>query len=114
LSYQFNNLQLQQAAYSLISASEKLSIHLKIGRILLNNTHPASLPEKISIVVNQMNLGVELITEAQQREELARLNLLAGKKAKSSVAYEAALKASDIIPLESFIAIKPEIERFWL
>src|ERR1700739_1890146 len=43
-------------------------------------------------VVNQLNRGVALITSREEREDLAELNLSAGKRAKGSTAYASALK----------------------
>lgn len=48
--------------------------------------------DNIFIVVNQLNLAQELITAQVQRDELARMNLLAGRKALASTAYVAAMK----------------------
>ena len=39
-----------------------------------------------------MNIGVDLLEEQLEKEELARLNLIAGKKAKDATAYETAAK----------------------
>ncbi|MGB7710505.1 MAG: AAA family ATPase [Microcoleus sp.] len=52
----------------------------------------SEIAENIFDIVNQLNIGVEFITNEEQRNELANFNLIAGKKAKSSAAYEAALK----------------------
>ena len=43
-------------------------------------------------IVNQYNRGAALITSRDEREQLAELNLLAGKRAKASTAYASALK----------------------
>ncbi len=98
IDYRFLHDRVQQAAYSLIPDSQKKQTHLKIGYLLLQGGHGGTAPtaselaENIFDIVNQLNIGVEFITNQEQRNELANFNLIAGKKAKSSAAYEAALK----------------------
>lgn len=92
VSYKFLHDRIQQSAYSLISEVDKKQVHLKIGQLLLESTPPELLEDKVFDIVNQLNIGIELITEQEKKDELAQLNLFAGKKAKSSVAYEPALK----------------------
>ncbi|MDJ0798467.1 MAG: trifunctional serine/threonine-protein kinase/ATP-binding protein/sensor histidine kinase [Calothrix sp. MO_167.B12] len=92
VSYKFLHDRVQQAAYYLIPESEKQSTHLKIGQLLLKQTPSASLTENILDIVNQLNVGVDLLQQQSEKEELARLNLLAGQKAKDATAYEAAAK----------------------
>ncbi|MEG3933982.1 AAA family ATPase [Microcoleus sp. T3_B1] len=98
IDYRFLHDRVQQAAYSLIPDSQKKQTHLKIGSLLLQGGHGGTAPtaseiaENIFDIVNQLNIGVEFITNDEQRYELANFNLIAGKKAKSSAAYEAALK----------------------
>ncbi|NER35285.1 MAG: AAA family ATPase [Oscillatoria sp. SIO1A7] len=90
VSYKFLHDRVQQAAYSLIPESEKKATHLKIGRLLLDKTSEYALNDNLFDIVNQLNIGVEFITEAAERERLASLNLMAGKKAKGAAAYDAA------------------------
>jgi serine/threonine protein kinase len=90
--YKFVHDRIQQAAYSLIPDQEKPVIHRKIGQLLLQNTPTERQEEKLFDIVNQLNLGSELISSQVELDELAKLNLLVGKKAKASTAYQASFK----------------------
>jgi predicted ATPase len=91
-SYHFGHDRVQEAAYSLIPEQLRAEAHLRIGRILRVHTPPDKLEEGIFEIVNQFNRGGALITSRDEREELAELNLIAGKRAKASTAYASALK----------------------
>ncbi len=90
VAYRFAHDRIQQAAYSLIPSHRKQACHLQIGQLLLNSTPLQQQEEKIFDIVNQLNFGSNLLENQQKRDELAKLNLIAGKKAKASAAYQPA------------------------
>ncbi|HLP88743.1 MAG TPA: AAA family ATPase [Nostocaceae cyanobacterium] len=90
--YNFLHDRIQQAAYNLIPENERQLTHLKIGNLILQNTKSDDLEEKIFAIVNQLNIGSSLIDNQIEKYQLAKLNLLAGHKAKSATAYEAAIR----------------------
>jgi PAS domain S-box-containing protein len=90
-SYHFIHDRIQEAAYLLVPESVRPEAHLRIGRLLAANTPPEQQEEAIYEIVNQLNRGASLITSGQEREQLAELNLIAGKRAKAATAYDSAL-----------------------
>ncbi|MER9511815.1 AAA family ATPase [Mesorhizobium sp. M0460] len=90
-AYRFVHDRVQEAAYSLIPEDSRAAAHLRIGRLLAANTPPVKREEAIFEIVNQLNRGAALINSKDERERLAELNLIAGKRAKASTAYASAL-----------------------
>ncbi|WP_425157608.1 ATP-binding protein, partial [Candidatus Binatus sp.] len=91
-AYRFLHDRVQEAAYSLIPEELRAAAHLRIGRLLAAHTPEEKRKEAIFEIVNQLNRAVALITSQDEREQLAELNLIAGKRAKASTAYTSALK----------------------
>jgi len=90
-AYRFVHDRVQEAVYSLIPEALRAEVHLRIGRLLAAQTPPERREEAIFDIVNQLNRGAALITSQDEREQLAELNLIAGKRAKASTAYASAL-----------------------
>lgn len=86
----FLHHRVQQAAYELLTDSERCALHLRIGRMLLAATSSDQQGRALFDIVNHFNIGQSLITEPQERLRVAELNLAAGRTAKSSAAYTAA------------------------
>ncbi len=85
--FRFLHDRVQQAAYLLIPADQKQATHLRIGRLLLKPSKAENHDEQLFEVVNQLNLGAALIQDLTERQNLAQLNLLAGRKAVATTAY---------------------------
>jgi PAS domain S-box-containing protein len=90
-SYKFTHDRVQEAAYSLIPEALRAEAHLRIGRLLAAQTPPEKREEAIFEIVNQLNRGAALITEGEERLQLAELNLITGKRARAATAYASAL-----------------------
>jgi PAS domain S-box-containing protein len=90
-AYRFVHDRVQEAAYSLIPPDLRAAAHLRIGRLLAAHTPLEKREAAIFEIVNQLNRGVALITTQDEREQLAELNLIAGRRAKASTAYASAL-----------------------
>lgn len=103
LSYKFIHDRVQQAAYSLIPKNQRKSTHFKIGKLLLKSHLEGEIEGEIFEIVNQLNYGIELITQPEEREQLVQLNLTAARKAKVATAYVAA-----------FDYLKKAIKLLWL
>ena len=88
-SYMFLHDRVQQAAYALIPEERRRMVHLTVGRLL--NARASREQLDGFDVVHHLNLGRELITAPDEQLEVARLNLAAGRRAKSSTAHDTAL-----------------------
>ncbi|MEH1915114.1 ATP-binding protein [Nostoc sp.] len=102
--HKFLHDRVQQAAYALIDEAHKQVVHLQIGHNLLEKTLPEQLSERIFEIVDHLNHGIELITEQSERNEIARLNLIASQKAKAAIAIQNAKLYSKLRASESQMA----------
>lgn len=90
-SYRFLHDRVQEAAYSMIPQDLRAQTHLRLGMLLVAHTPVEKQEEAIFEIVNQLNRGSHLITSVAERENVAGLNLIAGRHAKTSAAYASAL-----------------------
>jgi PAS domain S-box-containing protein len=91
-SYAFLHDRVQEAAYSLIPVDRRVAVHLRIGRSFVAAMDDEKLNEHIFDVVNQFNHGAALLSDPNEIERAADLNLRAGRKAKASSAYVSACR----------------------
>lgn len=88
--YRFSHDRIQQSAAAMLSADQLSKINLKLGRLMLANSQPEELNERLFEITNHFNESLSLITSDNERLEIAKLNFRAGEKAKTSIAYESA------------------------
>jgi PAS domain S-box-containing protein len=81
----------QEAAYSFTAEEERAPAHLRIGRLLLAQVAPDDREEAIFGIVGHFNRATALLTSLDEREAVAALNLIAGKRAKKAAAFASAL-----------------------
>jgi PAS domain S-box-containing protein len=89
-SYKFLHDRIQDAVYLLIPEQLRAQFHLTLGRLLMARMTPERIAEQIFDIVNQLNFDLALISDPAEREQVAELNLIAGRKAKASTAYASA------------------------
>lgn len=90
VEYRFLHDRVQQAAYSLIATDKQQEIHCRIGRLLRDGGNAKTREERLFDIVNHLNIGKSLLDNPEERLDLARLNLQAGRKALQSSAYDPA------------------------
>ncbi|HEY8100560.1 MAG TPA: AAA family ATPase [Burkholderiaceae bacterium] len=86
----FAHDRIQEAVYSMIPAQHKAALHLSAGRLLVTQLSSAATEGLVFDVVHQLNRGIELVIDTEERDRIGRLNALAGKKAKDSAAHASA------------------------
>ncbi|MBV8215741.1 MAG: AAA family ATPase [Verrucomicrobia bacterium] len=89
--YTFLHDRVHEAAYALIPENDRAAVHLRIGRLMASQIGRGEAGEEIFEIVNQLNRGSSLVESADEREWIAELNLIAGKRAKAATAYASAL-----------------------
>ncbi len=92
----FQHDRVQQAAYELVPENQRMELHLKIGRLLLNNYKKEKREEDVFSIIEHLNGSRALISDAAEKLELAGLNLTAGEKAIQNTAYRAAIETLTI------------------
>ena len=88
--YRFLHDRVQEAAYALIPDDLRPAFHFQVGQRLLMDLNDEEVAEKIFDIVNQLNLGILAATDPIEKARVARLNLQAGLRAKTSTAYASA------------------------
>lgn len=92
LAFSFSHDRVQQAAYGLIPPDATGAMHLKIGRRMMEITDGVENDDVLFELLAHINKGISGVKHIDDRKQIAELNLLAGRKAIASVAYEPAMQ----------------------
>jgi len=87
VGYKFAHDRIQQSAYSLIPEVDKAATHLKIGRLLLQNTIGEEQATRLFDITDHYNQGLALL-EREERKLLLELNRKAALRAKNASAFQ--------------------------
>jgi predicted ATPase len=88
--FRFLHDRVQQAAYALWDDDERAKAHYRLGWLLLRTLSGDQVESAIFDVVGHLNHGLSTLGDVQEREQIARLNVRAGMRAKAASAHRAA------------------------
>ncbi len=88
--FEFLHDRVHQAVYDLVPMQTRKKLHFKIGKLLLARLSAEQLPDHIFNIVQQLNFGIALVDDPEERIGFARLYLIAGQRAKKGTAYSQA------------------------
>lgn len=95
-SFRFAHDRIQQAAYARTSPETRRRLHHRVGRRMLEAEEDVGFGEALFDVVNHLNEGLWDDTPAEERLQLAQLNLKAGRRALSASAHAPAERHSRV------------------
>lgn len=98
--------RVREAAYTMLPESRQSELHHKFGQLMMSHYSKEEIEENIFDVVNQYNQAVKLITDENEKKQVLELNIRAGSRAKSALAYAVAIDlfsiAKDLLPDNSW------------
>ncbi len=89
--FEFHQNLVQEVCYELIDEDARRERHLAVGRLFLADLSTDERDAQIYGVLKHLNVSRGLIVEASENVSLTELNLAAGQKAKTQMAYGVAL-----------------------
>jgi predicted ATPase/signal transduction histidine kinase len=85
--YYFVHDRIRQAVHTLMDDRQRKATHLQLGRLLIKVIGEDTFADTLFEIINHLNEGAPLVESQEERDEIARLNLEAGKKARERAAY---------------------------
>jgi PAS domain S-box-containing protein len=83
--------RMQEAAYALVPPEDRDPAHLTIGRLLMQRYNAGDHEQDLYEIVGQLNHGLHLIEDEQERMQIARLNLQAARSVRRASAFDTGL-----------------------
>lgn len=105
-SYRWIHDKLQEAALSLLPSDSLPIVQFRIGNLLRQNLSSVEIESSVFVVAALLNEGSEALLTDEQRIQIARIDLVAGKKAIESSAFVSAKyyleKGVELLPVGSW------------
>jgi predicted ATPase/class 3 adenylate cyclase len=86
VEYRFAHDRIQQAVYSILTDSEREALHLRLAELLPERPPQGGVDPTFDIA-NHLHLARHLLLGTAAQDELARINLGAGRKARTASAF---------------------------
>ena len=90
IRYRFLHDRIKQTAYGFLNDAERQKVHLTMGRNLFDKLNDRDRKERIFEISDHLNAGRNLISDIKEKNNLARINLEAGRKAMDALAFNSA------------------------
>jgi len=87
--YHFAHDRIRQAVYSILTDSERESLHLRMARLLPAHPRQSGVDPTFEIA-NHLHLARQLLQGTAGQNEMAQINLSAGRKARAASAFATA------------------------
>lgn len=107
-AYHFRHDRFREAAYGSMTEHERIALHLEIGRRMIARVTDDQTVEDVFDIVSQINFGIGHVAPGDERRRFARLNIIAGKRAKAATAYASAL--TYFVSAATLLSTEPEDE----
>lgn len=91
VQFRFEHDRVQQAAYNLIPETQRVFLHLKVGRLLLADTPHPGTPARLFNILGHFNVCLEELDDTDERQTIRVHNLNASREALRATAFPQAL-----------------------
>ncbi len=88
---EFPHDRVRRAAYQLLTPKKRKMLHLSIGRFLVEQLEDGKIEAYSFTIAGHLNEGFQYIKEKKEKIELARINLMAGRKARRTAAFHSSI-----------------------
>jgi predicted ATPase/class 3 adenylate cyclase len=88
--YRFQHDRVRQTVHERQDSRQLAERHLRIGRLLMRSLPASALEQRVVEVFSHVVFGVHLLDDRSERDQLARVGLMAGVRAQACLAFETA------------------------
>ncbi|MFC0213658.1 AAA family ATPase [Paenibacillus chartarius] len=96
IPFSFRHDKIQQALYQTIDVETRKRLHLKIGRLMLEQLSLKETEEKLIDIAGHLNKGLDYAAGADELETIVDVNLRAAKRAKDAFGYDTSFQLLEV------------------